>query len=247
MRFLSRLPGIAALGLLGALCAVPAQAGDYADVEILGFSDEGFRFAFEQFGIQDGSGAPYSEIFIIDVPTDSWIETPIRLIKEWSDEYEVPDEILYATRSENRDAAGEALTNSRIFENRGRTVGLNPVTEVGSDPHRLSVYPRAYVPSLDNPMNFILDEYPLASGKCASFGAETKGFRLILDHEGAQRVLNEDTELPKSRGCPLRYRIERVVTYYPAGRPPVFAALVLMETHGFEGTNGRYLAITGTI
>lgn len=247
MMFFSRFARIVAFGLFGVLGSASVQAGDYADVEILGFSDEGIRFAFEQFGIQDGSGAPYSEIFIINVHTDSWAEPPFRLTKEPTENHEVPDEDLYVTRAENRDAAGVALTNSRIFEPRGRTVGFNPITELGSDPHKLSVFPRAFVPSFDNPMNFFLEEYPLAAGNCASFGAQTKGFRLILDHEGEQRVLNEDTKLPKNRGCPLSYRIERVVTYYPAGRPPVFAALVLMDTHGFEGTDGRYLAITGRI
>lgn len=238
--------GVAAALAIGMFSTVPAQSGDYADVEILGFSDEGIRFAFEQFGIQDGSGAPYSEIFVINVPTDSWVSgSPIRLKQEQSDGFEVPDEQLYAVREENLNAAKEVLGNSRIFSKRGRTVGHNPVTEIGSDPHRLSVHPRTVVPPIDNAMVFSVEEYPLPSGECASFGADTKGFRLTLSHEGEERVLNEDVKLPKSRGCPLSYRIERVVTYFPAGRSPVFAALVLMEKHGFEGRDGRYLAITG--
>ncbi len=201
MTLFSRLHSLAAVCVLGALSVTPVQSGDYADVDILGFSDEGIRFAFEQFGIQDGSGFPYSEIFIINVPTDDWVGTPFRLRTEPSDgSYEVPDEALYVTRRQNLDAAGEALTNSRIFDRRGRTVGLNPVTEIGSDPHKLSVYPRAYVPSLDNAMNFFLEEYPLKSSECESYGVEAKGFRLILDHEGEDRIINEDTKLPKSRG-----------------------------------------------
>ncbi|MBS8262736.1 DUF2259 domain-containing protein [Roseibium polysiphoniae] len=245
MAFLTHLRGLACQAVL-LLAATPAAvAGDYADVEILGFSDEGFRFAFEQYGVQAGSGVPYSDIFVIDVPTDSWFKpSPFRLKEEIDDAYEVPDEKLDATREKNLSRAVETLANSRI-SGRGRTVGHNPVTEIGSDPHQLTVNPRLIVPPANNPMQFSLEEYPLPSGDCASYGADTRGFKLTLSFEGTERVLNEDTSLPSSRGCPLRYRIERAITYYPAARPPVFAVLVLMETHGFEGPDGRYLAITG--
>ncbi|MEP3045918.1 MAG: DUF2259 domain-containing protein [Roseibium sp.] len=250
MNFLARFRRLAVhsgLVLLTTLSASAASAGDYARVNILGFSDEGFRFAFEQFGIHDGSGDPYSDIFVIDVQTDSWVSpSPFRLKEMATDGYEVPDAAVDTIRTKNLEQAAETLGNSRISD-RGRIVGHNPVTEIGSDPHRLSVNPRVVVPPIDAIMNFTIEEYPLPSKECASYGADTRGFRLILSHEGKDRVLNEDTKLPKSRGCPLAYRIEQVVTYYPAGRPPVFAALILIEKHGFEGRDGRYLAITGQI
>lgn len=237
-----------ALAALPALGAVPANAGDIADIEIYGFSVDGYHFAFEQFGVQDGSGFPYSDIFVLDVRSDSWVPpSPFRLVeKEDKGDYYEPGERMYNLRQKNQDRARETLANSRI-DDRGRVVGHNPVTEIGSDPHRLSVNPRAVVPPIDAIMNFYVEEYPLPSAECSKYGVATTGFRLTLSHEGKDRILNEDTKLPKSRGCPLSYRIERVVTYYPAGRPPVFAALIYMETKGFEGPSGRYLAITGQI
>jgi predicted secreted protein len=36
--------------------------GDYADRTILGFSPDGGIFAFEEFGVGDGSGYPYATI-----------------------------------------------------------------------------------------------------------------------------------------------------------------------------------------
>jgi len=58
--------------LLFACSAIAAQAGDYAERRIIGFSANGKYFAFQQFGVQDGSGFPYSEIFIINTDTDTW-------------------------------------------------------------------------------------------------------------------------------------------------------------------------------
>ena len=68
---------IAALSLFA---AGPAAAGDAAELGILGFSADGGVFAFEEYGIQDGSGFPYSSIFIIDTAKDAFIPgTPIRV------------------------------------------------------------------------------------------------------------------------------------------------------------------------
>ena len=246
MKFFTALfvPFFAIAGI--SIQTAPAYAGDYANVEIYGFSDEGFRFAFEQFGLESGSGAPYSDIFVIDTQTDSWVQgSPFRLKKE-ADEFPDPAQDLYDLRQENQQAARETLANSRI-SGEGRTVGHNPPTEIGANPHKMAVNPRLIVPPADNPMVFMLEEYPLQSGDCAAYGDDVKGFRLTVSNEGIDRVINEDKKLPKSRGCPIRYRVERVVTFYPAGRPAVFAALILMESYGFEGPDGRFLAITGRI
>ena len=57
----------ACLTLVFALLAIgPVNAGDSAERRAMGFSVDGRYFAFEQFGIQDGSGFPYADIFIVD-------------------------------------------------------------------------------------------------------------------------------------------------------------------------------------
>ncbi|RUV10776.1 DUF2259 domain-containing protein, partial [Mesorhizobium sp. M5C.F.Ca.IN.020.32.2.1] len=40
--------------------SLDAQAGDVAELEILGFTSDGGAFAFEEYGVQDGSGFPYA-------------------------------------------------------------------------------------------------------------------------------------------------------------------------------------------
>lgn len=63
----------AAFALLVGLGTTPAFAVDYARVDVMGFSANGSRFAFEEYGIQDGSGFPYSNIYLFDVDRDAWL------------------------------------------------------------------------------------------------------------------------------------------------------------------------------
>ena len=44
--------------------ALPAAAADRALINMLGYSEDGAYFAFEQFGVQDGSGFPFADIFM---------------------------------------------------------------------------------------------------------------------------------------------------------------------------------------
>jgi predicted secreted protein len=102
-------------------CAVSARAGDTAELNILGFTADGGVFAFEEFGIQDGSGIPYAHRFYIDTATDSFLPgTPIRV--------RIDDETasLEDARSQAR-SQGEAIAAQAELEaNRGLTAGSNP-------------------------------------------------------------------------------------------------------------------------
>ncbi|MHB1110638.1 MAG: DUF2259 domain-containing protein, partial [Devosia sp.] len=69
----------ARLALLGALLATPAVAGDRALIDFIGYSPDGRYFSFEEFGVQDGSGFPYSNIYVVDLPADKWVSgSPFR-------------------------------------------------------------------------------------------------------------------------------------------------------------------------
>ena len=60
--------------------ASAAYAGTLAELGSTGFSDDGAYFAFEQYGIQDGSGFAYASFTIVDVKTDSWVPgTPVKV------------------------------------------------------------------------------------------------------------------------------------------------------------------------
>lgn len=240
-----------AICMLTALLAPQAAlAGDYARTEILGFSGDGAHFAFEEYGIQDGSGFPWSNLYVIDVARDSWVAgSPFRRLDEVDDSQPLDfDAELARTRAANHEAARAAVETVAI-SGAGATVAHNPPTERGADPHLMIAGTRATAPAIGPTVELRLTETPVQRpANCPEGFGTIQGFRLTLTHDGETRVLNDDTRLPDSRGCALRYRIDRLVMHYPQemGRP-VFAVLVLVERVGFEGPDGRYIAITGRL
>jgi len=218
----------------------PGFAGDFAKREIHGFSIDGSLFAFEEFGVQDGSGFPYSNIYVIDTQTDKWTaNSPYRV--------RLDDETksVFDAREQSRMLAGTIM---KSFENRGNIVATNQATELDIDSKRMVANPRFVVPPIDARIEFRLEEkqFP-ASTTCEVFGPSV-GFRLlnIGTADGDKTVMiHDDTSIPESRGCPLRYDLADLVTYFPEGKSPVFAVLVRMQKIGFEGPDARYLAVTG--
>lgn len=221
-----------------------AQAGDVAKLEIIGFSKDGGVFAFEEYGVQDGSGFPYADRFYIDTATDKFLpKTPVRV--------RLDDEnasLENAREKAGLDAQGvTSLTDEELRANPGVTVAANPVTELSADPFKVRVNPRPVFPAIDPTLTIQLDEVAVpANDTCQNMG-EIKGFRLTLleDRPDAKpELLHEDTAAPASRGCPQGYSIGAVQTYYPENGNPVIAVMIAIRAMGFEGPDHRWLAVT---
>jgi predicted secreted protein len=232
-----------ALGL--AATAQPAMAGDLAELQILGFSEDASIFAFEEYGVQDGSGFPYARRFYIDVAADAFVSgTPIRVLLQ--------DETasLAEARAQARAPGQGIVSDAELAANRGHTAGSNAVTELSADPWRMAVNPRPVVPPIDEAIEFRLEEYPMDRAGCEDLGP-TMGFRLLridLVPRGSVSLLHQDDRIPQSRGCPLGYRIGAVQTIHPrAGGAPSFAVLIAVRSFGFEGPDHRWIAVTGRL
>jgi len=82
--FFCRLRACLALALIAALLVFnltsQSRAGDAATLNILGFSSDGSVFAFEEYGVQDGSGFPYANRFYIDTETDTFMTSGVRML-----------------------------------------------------------------------------------------------------------------------------------------------------------------------
>ncbi len=227
---------------LAATCTM-AQAGDTASVNILGFSADGSTFAFEEYGIQDGSGFPYANRYYINTANDSFLPgTPVRV------RIDQDGASLADARAQAKSQSQSIVSDAVLAENPGFTAGWNAVTEISADPYRIEVNPRPVFPSIDGTLDFRLAELPMPDGaECYGFG-EAAGFRLtrIATEPGAETTLvHEDNSIPKSRGCPLGYRIAGVQTFYPQGGSPVFAVMIAVRGIGFEGPDHRFIAVTG--
>lgn len=233
---------LVAIAAAGPLMPISSLAGDYAERALLGFSPEGRYFAFEEYGIQDGSGFPYSNIFLIDTATDTWVDgTPIRVLIEGD------SPPLSETRSESADRFRPFLIDYRI-DAQGRTVAKNPLTETSANPHHVSFFPRPLFPPPDREYELALQEYQLPAADCPDLGQPYKGFQLtMIDPNNQQRVLSRDERIPGSRNCPLAYAITEVITYHPPQGQPAFAVMISVLSVGFEGPDRRFVAITGRL
>lgn len=239
MRFLLVLV-LLALAVPGA-----ARAGDAAEAEVIGFAHG--LFAFEEYGVQDGSGFPYANVYVVDAASDSWVEgTPIRVTLEQEGAH------LADARAEA--AARLAERFGSRFEGAGATVlAHSPIGEIESDPVRLAFAPvlpalplgnhePRYVARLD------LFHAETAEQNCVTYiGDRPMGFRLVIEREGGgSAVLAKDGVVPRSRGCPITYRIDRVVV--PTDWPPDrVAVLIGVFSPGYEGARRRFIAVTGAL
>lgn len=225
-----------------ALMAAPAFAGDAANFAPLGFSADGRYFGYEEFGVQDGSGFPYSNIFILDVTEDKWAGgSPFRVMLE----EESPT--LAGVRSEAMAKAAKAFADLDISEP-AVIEALNGDGEIGHDGTSITFGARGFgMDPPPNPVTLRIESFASTSTvPCVeSFGFEPPvGFALTLEADGKSTELHRDASVPASRNCTVGYRphgIVAPVNWSWNQRTPV--AIISVFSQGFEGPDRRFIAV----
>ncbi len=230
-----------AASLLALLAMVlPALAGDRALIDYVGFSRDFRYFAFEEYGIQDGSGFAYSNLYIVDLETDSWvIGTPVRF------QAESEDTSLEAVRQTVADKAAGHMSEFRIDVpvEIAALIG-DGVPETAAD--SLVFGAPGYLPGAVSGLYTLnLSTFAtLATSPCGDwFGIEPKGYELSIADSGTTRLVHRDQNLPRSRGCPMDYRIHSVVMPFGGTTLSNAVAIVSVYPGGFEGPDRRFLAV----
>ena len=215
-------------------------AGDAAELRVIGFSADGGYFSFEQYGVQDGSGFAYSEIFVINTATDKWVTgSPIRVIEE--DE----DKSLSDIRKLSGQRAAALLDKLDIPQ-------MNLSSEVkilkGSSSRAILTVDIGE----DASYSFVLKQWEIDNADCQSYGVTPQLFSLSLQPINGQKenaiLLHKDTRLATSRGCPMNYEIYQVNISEPNKADKRTVAVVMsVFTMGFEGQDRRFLAFTSQL
>jgi predicted secreted protein len=220
--------------------SLPVLAGDRADIAIIGYSEDARYFAFEEYGIQDGSGFAYSTVFIVDLVEDSWVVgTPVR-VRADDDGATLPQ-----IRAEVQVRAADDLRALGI------TLPAHLVAMIGDgqpdqDGQSLRFGIPAYgVGEVSGDFTLQLESYfaPSASPCEDWFGSEPLGFSLTLAEGDSSAELHRDQSLPRSRGCPLAYRLYGVALPFEAQDLTGGVALVSVYPGGFEGPDRRFIAV----
>lgn len=221
--------------------AAPARAGDRALIDVIGYSEDLRHFAFEEFGVQDGSGFAYSSLYVVDLVEDKWVAgTPFR---ERADSEEVP---LAAVRGKVSAAAKARLEALKIGMP-AQVAALMGDGVLDPKPSMRFGYPAYGLPGqTEGDFTLSIETFaaPAPAGCDAELVGETKGFALRLTGDGAPRELHRDKgKLPKSRGCAMDYAIYAVVFPYLGGGLESAVAIVSTYPYGFEGPDRRFLVV----
>ena len=225
------------LVVIAAFLPALAMAGDYAERNVIGFSPDGAYFAFVEYGVQDGSGFPYANAYVIATATDSWVkDTPVRV--------RIDDEAATVATAYAEAMNGiRPLIEQHAIATPAIVLAANPHTELSADPHQVAFLLRMPVPP-DTSQGFALSltETTLPAADCPDMGEPFKGFTLdLMPPDGTARRLNDDNSIPSSRRCPLGYRVSEVLV---DPSRTVLAVLIDVLSVGFEGPDRRFLAVT---
>ena len=210
------------------LSAPSGKAGDAAYPEALGFSTDGARFAFAEWGREDGSGFAYASVYAIDLVRDAWLASPVRVTVE--DETAAPRAALTKALA----AAGDMMESAGIGAP-ARQVYARPFHSEAEDEGEVRWARFGALDGRETMAAFRLEVFEIAS-TCPD---QAFGFALIWDGEAIYR----DARLSRSRGCPVGYSVERVYVDDQSLRPRFAVALIGIRRRGFEGVDLRHMAV----
>lgn len=218
--------------------ATNAYAGTLSKLGETGFSPDGAYFSFEQYGIEDGSGFPFSNITIIEIIADKWVGgSPLEVKFE---DTAVP---VSAARQKVQAQMADIIERLGISSNNGDTVAYNPISQLGDKSDWMEFLPDSWGTGGHQSIEINLETYPVVSNEdCDVFGP-TKGFRLLMTRGSATQTLYQDSRIPKSRFCPQSYQLDRIEAFVTPDKRLVLAIIVRVFTPGFEGQDASYLAV----
>ena len=236
-----RILVLAAIALL--MITTAARAGDYATLNVLGFSKDGRYLAFEEYGTQDGSGFPYSNYYFVDVAKNSFASPSInvRLDNEQATENQA--------RSRAKLRAAQILKKLRIVNgNTGQLTVSRQLTDLSVDEFRKGKSQKVNFAEIVGSMykrgdyELTLNLSEVKTKDCDFADSPIYKFALNLTDKDNDKTtaLQKDSRLPSSRWCPIDYAMQYVYLYEDN-----IAVFLNTYSTGFEGPDMRYLVVTG--
>jgi predicted secreted protein len=227
--------------LAAALClfAWPAAANDQALIDFVGYSSDFRYFAFEEYGVQDGSGSAYSSIHILDLWTDA--ETPGSPFNATGHE---DDKTLAEIRHEANGAAGADVRKLKI-DTPVQIAALlgDGFVDKGAEMH--FGFPDSGGPgATQGDYTLALDSFEMAPTPACTeaIGKPGMGYALSVTSEGKVREPHRDTIIAAWRGCSTAYRLYAVVFPYGDAEIANAVAIVAFYPPGWEGEDRRFVA-----
>lgn len=236
-----------ALPLLAAMASVAsvAHAGDAATFRSLGFSGSGAYFAFADYGIADGSGAPYATVAVVDTAKNQWVRSKTVFLKSEEEggsgsEEEAIRQAAEAVRLGDFDIKpGQNLGDTLV--NRLPT-DLSPATDVVFSPE---FWAEGGASMQLKRFKLVLETKQAPEDEnnlwCRDLdGPSLLTLSLINWQQNTKVTLQSDRVLPKSRACAYDYSIRQVIRQGNS-----LVSVIQYFEPGFEGPNVRHMVVTG--
>jgi predicted secreted protein len=222
--------------------ATRSLAGDFAELNFIGFSEDRRFLAFEEHGTEDGSGFPYSHFFFIDAAGNRYTEPPVKV--------RIESETGVDARADAKRKADPVLKKLGIIEgNRGDIVVARLPTDrsgrmtTQQGPATTKFARRIFAENfVSGSYELTLTPLPAADKRCE--GLDEPGQKLQVDLKdmstNATTVLQKDEALPDARGCAVYYGLNSI--YWNGNKLAIFLEVY---SAGFEGHDTRFMAVTG--
>lgn len=219
------------------------MAGESATTRPIGFSKDGKFFAYVEYVMQDGSGFTIATVKFLDVAKNAYADKAVTV----RDENEMAD--LYKTREKALTKAAPILAKLKILKNNSEFLVSRQITDTdvaqNKDMRHKAEFSTYRNMLSGGQLSLSLDLKKGKSDLCIS-EVEPKMLKLSLKRaDGKVVILQEDKELPKSRGCAYDYVIQDVIIKEDSRKEAV--VLVNVVTNGFEGPSTETIAITGML
>lgn len=219
--------------------AVPAFAGDSAQFDAIGYSQDGRYFAFEQFGIQDGSGFAYAEIFLIDLSIDSFVGGAPFDVRIDTEMAPVAD-----ARAQAHAEAAKALAEFGISRP-AVPLALRGDGELGDDGLSISYGIPSYgLAEISGEYTLNLEIFKAPSSQdCEFFEGTPMGVAVMRQADGITQEIYRDTSVPASRHCVITYKFYGIFNPFDSWDNASSVAVLSVWSHGFEGPDRRFIAL----
>lgn len=231
------------------VCSANIFAGDYARLNVIGFSSDGKYMAFEEYGTQDGSGYPYSTIYFIDTAKNSFAAKPVPV----NIQNETATEA--SARLKAKTSAAATLKKFKIVTgNVGEMVVARLITDLNSgrieynsdDKNQIVKFTDERMSDyFPNEFELSLKTSEVKVKPCVDY-LDRPGLKIDLTLKNLRKendkpiILQSDKTLPESRNCPFGYSIQNVFVY-----KNTIAVFLNTYMAGFEGPDMRFMVVTG--
>ena len=222
-----------------------AFAEDSADVNIIGFSQSGKYFAFEEFGINDDEDdkSAYSTIYIVNVATNSFAVAPFKAEGKGT----APGKRIYGKNAQKLLKKFGVFKGYVDLTNTPKLGMDNPETDHPTPKPRngktlptdldFTINPNS---SLGNKQDFEvkINKISMPREDCSEFKRDMFSFEMSLKSKNLQPIILQKA----GKTCADAYGIDFISVYRNN-----FAVMVASLSKNSKGPDNRYFVVTGEI